>query len=157
MIKMSVGDNYAGKFFGIELKRSDVTDSLNRMGYDATENKGLLRVFIPAYRNDILHKVDLIEDVVIGYGFRDEHVNNCLLKAIEEYALKLYIISSEDPISFKSKMEGRPASQGTLWEVSRNKKIWDAVHGYFPYRLKDIFPPDQSETHIMRDIKKILC
>ena len=93
---------------------------------------------------------------VIGYGFRDQHINDLLIKAIEEYKLRLIIISSEDPENFKSRMEGRPSSNGTVWEVSKNVKIWEAVRAYFPYKLKDIFPPDQSETHIFRDIKKLL-
>ncbi|MEK6910007.1 MAG: phenylalanine--tRNA ligase subunit beta, partial [Candidatus Aenigmatarchaeota archaeon] len=66
---MDVGTDEINKLLGLDLKKTDIIDSLNRMGYDVTENKGLLRVFIPAYRNDILHKVDLIEDVAIGYGF----------------------------------------------------------------------------------------
>ncbi len=59
------------KLIGLDLKKSEVIDALSRMGYDVTENKGTLRVFVPAYRTDILHKVDVIEDVAIGYGFNN--------------------------------------------------------------------------------------
>ncbi|MBI1978786.1 MAG: phenylalanine--tRNA ligase subunit beta [Candidatus Aenigmarchaeota archaeon] len=68
---MDVGTDEINKLIGLDLKKSDIIDSLNRMGYDVTENKGLLRVFIPAYRTDILHGVDVIEDVAIGYGFNN--------------------------------------------------------------------------------------
>lgn len=66
---MNVSIDEINKLLGLDLKKIDIIDSLNRMGYDITENKGLLRVYIPAYRIDILHKVDIIEDVAIGYGF----------------------------------------------------------------------------------------
>ena len=66
---MDVGIDEINKLVGLDLRKIDIIDSLNKMGYDVTENKALLRVFIPAYRTDILHKVDVIEDVAIGYGF----------------------------------------------------------------------------------------
>ncbi|MBI2005279.1 MAG: phenylalanine--tRNA ligase subunit beta [Candidatus Aenigmarchaeota archaeon] len=68
---MDVGVDEINKLIGLDLKKSDVIDALSRMGYDVTENKGVLRVFVPAYRTDILHKVDIMEDVAIGYGFNN--------------------------------------------------------------------------------------
>jgi len=68
---MDVGIDEINKLIGLDLKKSDIIDAFNRMGYDVAENKGLLRVFVPAYRTDILHKVDAIEDVAIGYGFNN--------------------------------------------------------------------------------------
>jgi len=91
----------------------------------------------------------------IGYGFRDQHVNDLLLKAIDEHKLKIYIISPEDPEHFKDRMEGKPPVPAS-YEVSPNIKIWNAVSGYFPYRLKDIFPEDQSKTGVFLDIKRFL-
>ncbi|MEM5797173.1 MAG: phenylalanine--tRNA ligase subunit beta [Candidatus Aenigmatarchaeota archaeon] len=68
---IDLGIDETNKLIGLDLKKSDIIDALNRMGYDVIENKGMLKVFIPAYRTDILHKVDLIEDVAIGYGFNN--------------------------------------------------------------------------------------
>ncbi len=68
---IDLGIDETNKLIDLDLKKSDVIGALNRMGYDVTENKGLLRIFIPAYRTDILHKVDVIEDVAIGYGFNN--------------------------------------------------------------------------------------
>jgi phenylalanyl-tRNA synthetase beta chain len=39
------------------------------MGCDAVEHKGELHAFVPAYRADVLHPVDLVEDIGIAYGF----------------------------------------------------------------------------------------
>ncbi len=59
------------KWVGINLKKIDVKILLERMGYDVTEEKDKFRIFIPAYRTDILHQIDLIEDVAIAYGFNN--------------------------------------------------------------------------------------
>ncbi len=59
------------KLLGLELQKMDVTAVLNRMGYDVAENRNALRIFIPAYRTDILHKMDVMEDIAIGYGFNN--------------------------------------------------------------------------------------
>lgn len=59
------------RLIGMSIRKPEIISLFNRMGYDVTENKELLRIFIPAYRTDILHKIDLIEDVAIGYGFNN--------------------------------------------------------------------------------------
>jgi len=55
---------------GLSLSDMETVDCLQKMGYDARiKGKGILEVKVPAYRTDVLHPVDLIEDVAIGYGF----------------------------------------------------------------------------------------
>jgi len=55
---------------GLSLSDVETVSCLQKMGYDARiKGKGILEVKIPAYRTDVLHPVDLIEDVAIGYGF----------------------------------------------------------------------------------------
>jgi phenylalanyl-tRNA synthetase beta chain len=45
-------------------------DCLGNMGYDTSKNeKGKIDVYIPAWRSDILHDIDLVEDVAVGHGF----------------------------------------------------------------------------------------
>ena len=60
---------------GIELSGTTVTDLLERSGLDArtreTDDGLLYYVDIPAYRVDILHAVDLIDDIGRAYGFNE--------------------------------------------------------------------------------------
>lgn len=80
--------------------------------------------------------------VVIGYGFRDQHINNLLAKACEENGLKLFIISPEDPESFQANLLFR--GQGPIRDPDiTGSKIWKSIYGYFPYRLSKIFPREQ--------------
>ncbi|XRH74806.1 MAG: phenylalanine--tRNA ligase subunit beta [Candidatus Methanosuratincola verstraetei] len=59
----------AKEISGLDLTTSEVISLLKRMGY-ATETlpDGAIRAKIPPYRVDILHEVDLIEDVMMAYG-----------------------------------------------------------------------------------------
>ncbi len=55
---------------GLELSSEEIVTSLERMNYDAQAvGKRKIKVKTPAFRTDILHPVDVIEDVAIGYGF----------------------------------------------------------------------------------------
>jgi len=63
---------YVNKILGTDFKEADVKRYLARMGHDY-KNK---IVTYPGYRADILHPIDLIEDIAIAYGY--EHFNGTL-------------------------------------------------------------------------------
>ncbi|WNY28745.1 Phenylalanine--tRNA ligase beta subunit [Methanimicrococcus stummii] len=57
---------------GFKLSDDEVIQSLAKMGFDASvisKSPMTFDVTVPAYRADILHKYDIIEDVAIGYGY----------------------------------------------------------------------------------------
>lgn len=57
---------------GIEVNPDEVKLLLKKMGHGLSEEKnGNVTVLVPAYRNDILHPVDLVEDVAIAYGYHN--------------------------------------------------------------------------------------
>lgn len=58
---------YANKMLGLDLSEKQASALLEQMGYGY--KKGT--VLIPAYRADILHQVDLVEDIAIAYGFEN--------------------------------------------------------------------------------------
>ena len=61
---------HVNKILGTNLKEKDVITCLGKMGHHASEaGRGILAVEVPAWRSDILHEVDLIEDIAVGYGF----------------------------------------------------------------------------------------
>ena len=64
-IKMKISVENINKLLGLELKDQDLKKLLPRMSFDYTKNK----VSIPAWRTDILHEVDIAEDVAIAYGY----------------------------------------------------------------------------------------
>ncbi len=57
---------------GIDVTSADVKHLLQKMGHGlAGGGNGTVTVEVPAYRNDILHPVDLVEDVAIAYGYHN--------------------------------------------------------------------------------------
>ena len=57
---------------GIEVDNDGVKHLLQKMGHGLAEGgNGKVTVQVPAYRNDILHPVDLVEDVAIAYGYHN--------------------------------------------------------------------------------------
>ena len=67
---MSISVKRAEKFIGVELGTEGVVNALKRMGMDAKPaSKDKVSVSIPSTRLDIMHEVDILEDVAVGYGF----------------------------------------------------------------------------------------
>jgi len=68
--KRHLSVDYVNKILGTKLNKKEVIACLKKMGYNTIElNKDKLSVEIPAWRADILHDIDLIEDVSVGYGY----------------------------------------------------------------------------------------
>jgi phenylalanyl-tRNA synthetase beta chain len=63
--KIKISLENTNKLLGLELKESEMSKLLQRMGYNY--DKGEAEV--PAWRTDIMHEVDLIEDIAIAYGY----------------------------------------------------------------------------------------
>ena len=65
----TVSVSNAGKLLGVSLTPRDAADFLERMRFGTKVSGDNIEVTIPAYRVDILHEVDLIEDIAIGHGY----------------------------------------------------------------------------------------
>jgi phenylalanyl-tRNA synthetase beta chain len=63
--KIKLDVPFINKWLGLKLSEKDMVDLLAKMGYGFDMGFTL----IPAYRADILHMVDLAEDVAIAYGY----------------------------------------------------------------------------------------
>lgn len=61
---------YANEMLGLRLSESDAIKCLRKCRLDAKKvGKMTLDVLAPAYRIDVLHEIDLVEEVAIGYGY----------------------------------------------------------------------------------------
>ena len=69
--KMILDMRYVKHVLGINLKSSDAKIALEKMGHAVQIKINSLEVEIPCYRADILGKIDLIEDLAIGYGYEN--------------------------------------------------------------------------------------
>jgi phenylalanyl-tRNA synthetase beta chain len=70
--KMTVDIESINKVLGLGLNESQIEETLQRMRYGAKRLKGgKVEIEVPPYRGDILHIVDIVEDVAIGYGYNN--------------------------------------------------------------------------------------
>jgi phenylalanyl-tRNA synthetase beta chain len=65
LIKISLIN--VNKLLGLNLNENQMKNLIEKMGYGYS--KGV--VSVPAYRTDIIHEVDLIEDIAIAYGYEN--------------------------------------------------------------------------------------
>jgi len=59
----------AGRLIGVRWTATEVAELLGFMRHDATVADGKVRVLVPAWRSDILHPRDLVEDAAIAHGY----------------------------------------------------------------------------------------
>lgn len=68
--KREISVSYINKILGTNMNVKEVTKSLKKMGYDTEViEEDLIKIKIPSWRIDILHKIDIVEDVSVGYGY----------------------------------------------------------------------------------------
>ncbi|MCS7138871.1 MAG: phenylalanine--tRNA ligase subunit beta [Crenarchaeota archaeon] len=66
--EISVEASYINSLLGENLENTEIYRSLLKCRFSVKNNGESFRVGIPPYRVDVMHKVDLVEEVAIGYG-----------------------------------------------------------------------------------------
>jgi phenylalanyl-tRNA synthetase beta chain len=62
--------NHANECIGLKLKPKEAAKIAERMRYGVVGVKGdTMTLRVPPYRSDLMHEVDLIEDIAVGYGY----------------------------------------------------------------------------------------
>lgn len=79
--------------------------------------------------------------VVIGYGFRDKHINDVIAEAIP-HGLRIYIVSPLQPEEFKAMLE--PVHGFNVDRPHQGAEIWKGIFGYYCGRVTDFFRVDSS-------------
>jgi phenylalanyl-tRNA synthetase beta chain len=73
--KWRLSNSYVNKTLGIKLGHAETVKLLGKMGHGAEVIGNEIDVYVPCYRTDIMHPIDLVEDVAIAYGY-DKFVPN---------------------------------------------------------------------------------
>jgi len=69
---MELNVDYINRVLGLQLKPRQIAQMLRKAGHDAMESeKNEVHVQIPCYRIDVMHPIDLVEDVAIAYGYNN--------------------------------------------------------------------------------------
>ena len=69
-LKLSVEET--NRLLGLDLSAEDISHLLGIAGLDFEKiNSHFLNVLVPCYRVDVMHQVDIIEDIAIAYGYNN--------------------------------------------------------------------------------------
>lgn len=69
---MNLKVGYANKLLGMQMKHDEMGRMLSRMGFGVKRgDENSIDVLIPCYRADVLHPMDLVEDIAIAYGYEN--------------------------------------------------------------------------------------
>ncbi|NJF25980.1 phenylalanine--tRNA ligase subunit beta [Thermococcus sp. Bubb.Bath] len=63
--------DYIRKLAGLELSDEKIKELLERMMYEVELEDGRAKLRYPAFRDDIMHARDVLEDVLIAYGYNE--------------------------------------------------------------------------------------
>ncbi|MEM5829437.1 MAG: phenylalanine--tRNA ligase subunit beta [Candidatus Aenigmatarchaeota archaeon] len=67
--KTFVDVNYIRKISGLKLSAEEIYKLLEKAGFKILRKGKKIELLYPAYRNDIMHQRDVVEDVIISYGY----------------------------------------------------------------------------------------
>ncbi len=132
------------KLLGLDLKEKDLEKLLAKMGFEYKKGK----VLIPAWRTDILHEVDIIEDIAIAYGYdllkpkipevatiAEENRENNMKRKIAEILIGLgfletssyHLIKKEEAEYFKSEQKIEVENSKTEYKLLRPNLLIPAL------------------------------
>jgi phenylalanyl-tRNA synthetase beta chain len=129
---------------GLEWTGEHVAECLRRMGHDAEAFDNKVQVQVGAWRQDILHPVDLLEDVGIGHGF-DQFPGS--LPATATFGGKLAHQGIEDAL--RSLLVGHGWHEVRTLTLSDAKAQW-GNWGAKPGRAVQLLNPVVEEQTLLR-------
>ena len=158
--KTKISLENTNKLLGLNLNEKQLSKLIEKMGHNY--NKGIVKT--PAWRTDILHEVDLIEDVAIAYGYENftpeipkisnigqENVKEIIKRKISEIfsGLKMLEVSNYHLTNKKdefTKMGIFKKQEKDFIEVEESKTDYSILRKYLtPYLLKNLSENIDSE------------
>ncbi len=130
-------------WIGTSLSQEEVSQSLMRMGHGVKVSGGRLEVLTGAFRADILHPVDLAEDVAIGYGF--ERFGNVLPRHAT-FGEEEPLIAFSD--SLKEVLIGLGYFEVVTLSLSNPKDQYESMNLHAPKGVVRVKNP-VSEEHVL--------
>ena len=66
---MDLDNDYVNHTLGSEFTPQESARELEKMGHGTEVNGNVIKALIPSYRADIMHPIDLVEDIAIGHDY----------------------------------------------------------------------------------------
>ena len=85
---------------------------------------------------------------IIGYSFRDEHINKVISEALTKRDLKLFVISPQSRSEWACQLTKNDPENGPI--IQKN------AANYWPWELRTIYPFNQAQTVYAEEINSAL-
>jgi len=132
---------YVNKLLGLQLKPKETAELLERMRFGATASGNKIEVLVPAYRTDILHDADLVEDIAIAYGY----------DKLKPEIPKVATIGQEDPKSiFRKKVAETATGLGLLECVN-----YHLTNKHLLYQKMGLTEDENTDKALVRAINAV--
>lgn len=122
--------------FGWRSKQNSDVMIIGHDKFGAIQKEPLLTSYLSLFEY-VLNQGDQ-KLLIIGYSFRDEHINEILIKAIRNSKLRIYYISPKAPIDFRNELFSLPKPRHHVTE------LWNSLAGYFPGTIDYFYEPDHE-------------
>lgn len=140
--KRELSLDYVNRILGTKLSGNEVIKSIKKMGYDVdliNNNKFLVK--IPAWRFDILHEIDLIEDVSVGYGYDNFSVDNPKFLTYGSFLKNYHLFNA-----LRSIMIGLGYNEVTTFTISNEKNEFEKLNQESSERVQIKNPISEEYT-----------
>jgi len=143
--RMQVNRKLANNLLGLRLTNQEVSECLEKSRISVALKDGELIALIPRYRVDIMHQVDLVEEIAYGYGF--ERLGPTLLaskkpgKPDRNLSLISLVRNSMIGLGYIEVMNYSLTSQKVLYELTGGR----------PKALIRVENPKSIEYEVLRD------
>jgi len=144
--RAEISPEYTERLLGFKLSEKEIIELLRKMRYDFdNKNADKLIMRVPFYRSDILHQVDLIEDVAIAYGYHN----------IKPQLVKTYTPGTERLIERKTQLIRNILTGHGFLEIKTLMLTNPEVHYQklkldIPDELIEVSNPASMEQRILR-------
>ena len=142
--KFYVSTDFIRKISGIEFTDKQIIDLLRKSLYDAKIKGKRIELLYPAYRQDIMHERDVVEDILISHGFNNIeplapriHTKGCALNGAKRISrvmvgagfqeIMLYTLTSPENLYGKMNASGDAVEienpMSSNWSVFRTSLL----------------------------------
>jgi hypothetical protein len=111
------------------------------------EGRALLQWYWQIFE-DALASVSPLDVWIVGYSFRDRHINRVLAARANEPGLRLFVVDAARPEDFKARLDSQCEGRGAI--------LWSALQQYYPCQMGEIYPRrygnEKTETARLIDL-----
>ncbi len=144
---MGLDAGYCNRLLGVPLSSERIAECLRKMRFDAAIIPGgNISVAIPPYRTDIMHPIDLVEDVAIAHGYGNFSPS---IPAMPNVGCEL----PESGVSSTARtiMTGLGFTEAFTFVLSDPKKLFGNMMVPSPRRVAEIANPKTADFTVVRD------